>query len=106
MFHRSHRDTVSLRCGLTREHEDGPPGRELKKKTLVPNSFSSTNTEAGHFITHPPHLNKSGTTCVTLVRLFARVDASVGFEVGWSVELSSTYVAVIWLRPWNTRSAI
>lgn len=44
------------------------------------------------------HLDKSGTACVTLIWLFSRVDACVGLEVGWSVELSSADVAAVRLR--------
>lgn len=41
------------------------------------------------------HLDKSGTTRLTLVWLFSRVDAGMGLEVGWPVELSAADVAVV-----------
>lgn len=41
------------------------------------------------------HLDKSGATCLTLVWLLSRVDAGVGLEVGWSVKLGTTDVAVV-----------
>lgn len=44
------------------------------------------------------HLYKSRPACLTLVWLFSRVDPRVCFEVGGSVELSSTDVAVVRLR--------
>lgn len=48
----------------------------------------------------PPfsHLDKSGATSLTLVWLFSRMDAGVGLEVGWSVKLGTTDVAVVGLR--------
>lgn len=51
------------------------------------------------------HLDKSGAACLALVWLFSRVDAGVGLEVGWSVELSTADVAVVGLRTWTLRSA-
>lgn len=47
------------------------------------------------------HLDKSGAARLTLVWLFSRVDAGVSLEVGWSVELSTTDVAVVGLRTWK-----
>lgn len=43
------------------------------------------------------HLNKSGAACLTLVWLLSRVDAGVGLEVGWPVELGAADVAVVGL---------
>lgn len=44
------------------------------------------------------HLDKSGAACLTFVWLLSRVDAGVRLEVGWSVELGTTDVAVVRLR--------
>lgn len=41
------------------------------------------------------HLDKSGPTSLTLVGFLPRVDACVGFQVGWSVELCPADVAAI-----------
>lgn len=43
------------------------------------------------------HLHKSGAACLTLVWLFSGVNTGVGLEIGRSVELSTTDVAVVWL---------
>lgn len=41
------------------------------------------------------HLDKSGSTGVTVVGLFSRVNAGVGLQVGWSVELGTAHIAAI-----------
>ncbi len=51
------------------------------------------------------HLDKPGTACLALVWLLSRVDAGVGLEVGWSVELCTTDVAVVGLCTWKLKSA-
>lgn len=51
------------------------------------------------------YLDKSGTARLTLVWLFSRVDPGMSFEVGWSVKLSTTDVAVVRFGSWKIRSA-
>lgn len=51
------------------------------------------------------HLDKSGAACLTLVWLLSRVDAGVGLEVGWSIKLGTTDVAVVGFCTWRSRSA-
>lgn len=41
------------------------------------------------------HLDKSGSTGIAVVGLFPRVDAGVGLQVGWPVELGSAHIAAI-----------
>lgn len=52
------------------------------------------------------HLDKSGTTRLTFVWLFSRVNAGMGLEVGWPVELSAADVAVVRLRTWRKISRL
>lgn len=47
------------------------------------------------------HLHKPGTARLALVWLLSRVDAGVGLEVSWTVELSSADVAVVRLCTWK-----
>lgn len=43
----------------------------------------------------PAHLYKSGSTRFAFVGLLSRVNSSMGFQVGWPVELGSTNVTTI-----------
>lgn len=43
------------------------------------------------------NLNKSSTTSVTAVRFLSRVNARVGLQVGWPVELGATHITAVWL---------
>ena len=51
------------------------------------------------------YLYKASTARLTLVRLLSRVDAGVGLQVGWAVELSPTDVAAIWLFTLNMQQS-
>lgn len=49
----------------------------------------------GSFPHGPAHLYESGSTGFAFVGLLSRVDSSMGFQVGWPVELGSTDVTAI-----------
>lgn len=54
------------------------------------------HTEAeGSLPRGPAHLYKSGSTRFAFVGLLSRVNSSMGFQVGWPVELGSTNVTTI-----------
>lgn len=93
MSRRSRRGTASLRCGLTHEHEDGPPGVRGHRR------FENVHRQAGvKSRDASSYLDKSGAARLALVRLFSRVDAGVGLEIGRSVKLGAADVAVVRLR--------
>lgn len=57
----------------------------------------------GSFPHSPAHLYKSGPTGFAFVGLLSRVNSSVGFQVGWPVELGSTDVTTIGFLTYSRR---
>lgn len=94
MSHRSHRGMASLQCGLTRVHEDGPPGVEGHGRF---ENLHRTRRRVLKTAGASSHLDESGAARLTLVWLFSRVDAGVSLEIGRSVKLRAADVAVVWL---------
>lgn len=72
-----------------------PKVSNLCKKRLC-YSFKSLFLGLYNWLTRSTHLHKSSAACLTLVWLFSWVNPCVGFEVCWSVELSSADIASIW----------
>lgn len=74
-----------------------------KKKVSTASSTGSDWTSSQTGCCNSSNLHKSGAARLTLVRLFSRVDAGVRLEVGRSVELGATDVAVVRFRTWSRR---
>lgn len=60
-----------------------------------PQPFLSMQIVRDPFPTPPAHLHKSGSTGFAFVGLLSRVNSSVGFQVGWPVELRTTDVTAV-----------
>lgn len=99
--------TAFLLCESTHGREDGPPRGKITLNTYTWRLLDFSIAYYFFLLVYKrsgSHLDKSGAACLTLVWLLSRVDAGMGLEVGWSVELSTADVAAVRLCTCKFRS--
>lgn len=107
VFRRCYKDMAFPQCGSERVHAGELPTTHIhrittcntqrKQSTRILDVWGLTYFTAKRICkTVWQYLDKSGSTCVTAVRLLSRVDAGVSLQISRPVELRPTHITAVW----------